>query len=90
MPKNVIHTCGTCAYQDSLIDDYPCNVCIRHTGDRDIWEPYPLNSKEAKIERMREMLITAENALRSFQYGNSSTEFAKNIADNIQALLQVV
>lgn len=41
----------------------------------------------AAAPEMFEALVAAAHALRSYQYGNASTELAKSIADNCDAAL---
>ncbi len=54
-----------------------------------------LNSLGAKIDerlaenaRLRKMLTSAINALRSYQYGNSSPDLAEEIADACEVALE--
>ena len=42
----------------------------------------------AAAPKLFEALTAAEQALRSYQYGNSSPDLAESIADNAQAALQ--
>lgn len=52
--------------------------------DADTLRSYALAAQAPLIERIAELekaLGAAQSALRSYQYGNSSTEFAKGIAD---------
>lgn len=43
----------------------------------------------AEIDQLREALKGASHALRSYQYGNASTELAASIADRCDAVLRM-
>ena len=43
---------------------------------------------EAENKRLKTLCEAAKEALRSYQYGNSSTELAEGIADNIEHALK--
>ena len=43
-----------------------------------------------EIHRLRRALKTAGHALRSYQYGNGSPDLAKDVADELDAILSAV
>ena len=68
------------------------NIEKRYKHNRFHWDIYMLPEDVpdliSEVRALRKALTTAEHALRSYQYGNASTELAREIADYANDILE--
>ena len=49
---------------------------------------HPLAAAEQRVAALEKLLVSAAHALRSYQYGNSATDLAEEVADALDAALR--
>lgn len=66
------------------------DICIR--AIQNIEQTVPVVVQRDRLQaangELRQLLVTCEHALRSYQYGNGSTELAEEIANKVQEALR--
>ena len=62
--------------------------CLFDAGSVEIWNKRPIEDDLGKrISELKKGLDTAINALRSYKYGNQSTELAEEVVDKLLLLI---